>query len=845
MEPIHDPHPARGVPPPAEGELVVQNGRLAGARRPLALPLTFVGKAACCDIRLSMDGIAPLHCLIAAGPSGLLVRDLDSETGTLVNGERITTCPICDGDLLTVGPFQFRLRLAKGPGQDGQTGKAADDGEAAREKEALRIQTAAVAAQQVALAEEEARLQQRRGALEQQESQLATHLEDRRRRLLQVAEQAQTARTALQKERADYERHVEKVTTDLSQAQRELLEAQKKAQAERQRLIELRKRLKQRWHRHWAAERSVIRQREDALAAERRHLEKENDLIQQGKVELAQARLRFNGEVEIGKRQLQADRELFRQEQQHARERLANDLADLAERESSLAGRVAAVADAERLLDDEQYRWEKGLGLLKRETEGLENRIRNQRRKAVEQQQEIDRLEARLRGLQGEAAKAPLPPPAQIAAPAGPAVPAEGAVPGTALADSPAPDEQAAPAQPTEKVAAPKDASASSPVLAETSPPEPAPVAPPPVPSLPVPVESSANPFAEIEAALAEKEGRLREAEVALPRRVAMLERLVEELADQRLILSEQWQRLAGFHHEWHRERAVVQLALEAVAACLPARVEEVVARDRALQAAEDDLRRRHQEAVQLRHHLEGWKARLHIRESGWESERDRALVDVRGREELLQRHLAALVEVRQRWAKRRRKELELVRAERAACERLRQECAALRDELWQRGNALEEERRLLAQKTLALEQYRQFHVLKAADAAAAERRVERLRRRWVAQNANLVRATIAERQALQQEVARLEDRSTALHKQMESLTVREAGLAQRQTAWEEAQALAEFQQDKLRQELQSMQAQRDRYALHLIELQDEVERVARILLEEPELALTHAPQAA
>ncbi len=114
-----------------------------------------------------------------------------------------------------------------------------------------------------------------------------------------------------------------------------------------------------------------------------------------------------------------------------------------------------------------------------------------------------------------------------------------------------------------------------------------------------------------------------------------------------------------------------------------------------------------------------------------------------------------------------------------------------------------------------------------------------------MAQNANLIRATLAERQALQEEVARLEDRQTALHKQMESLTVREANLAQRQTAWEEAQALTEVQQGKLRQELQSMQAQRDRYALHLIELQDEVERIARILLEGPEPALSASAQAA
>jgi hypothetical protein len=284
---------------------------------------------------------------------------------------------------------------------------------------------------------------------------------------------------------------------------------------------------------------------------------------------------------------------------------------------------------------------------------------------------------------------------------------------------------------------------------------------------------------------------------------------------------------------------------LEALTAPLPLREEGVLARERALRAAEEDLRRRCEEAVQLRHHLEGSKARLHLREAAWESERDRALADLRGREQLAEKHLAAVAKLRQRWAKRRRQELDLFRSERAACEQLRQECAALREDLWRRGGAVEEEGRALAEKTLALEQYRQQYVVKAADAAAAERRLERLRRRWLTQNANLIRAAAAERQALQDEVARLEDRHTALHKQLESLTVREANLAQRQTAWEEAQALAEAQQAKLRQELQSMQAQRDRHALHLRGLQDEVERIARVLLEEPELLLADSPQAA
>jgi hypothetical protein len=338
---------------------------------------------------------------------------------------------------------------------------------------------------------------------------------------------------------------------------------------------------------------------------------------------------------------------------------------------------------------------------------------------------------------------------------------------------------------------------------------------------------------------------QLHEAETALERRAALLLRLAEELADQRRHLVEQWERLALAHHTWHQERLAASSALDALVVSWPAREEALVARRGLLEAAESDLRRRHQEAIHLRQHLEAWAARVRLRETSWESERDRLVADLRGREAVAEKHLDALVEVRQRWAKRRRQELDVVRAERAACEQLRQECNALREEWWRRGNALEEDRRLLAEKTLALEQYRQQYVVRAADAAAAERRVERLRRRWRTQNANQLRALAAERQALQEENARLEDRHTTLHKQMEELTVRETHLAQRQTAWEESQALAESRQAKLQQELQSMQGQRDRYALHLLELQDEVERIAGVLLEESEVPLSAPPQAA
>ncbi len=761
----------------------MQTGRHQGARRPLADPLTFLGRAPGCDVRVNVEGVNPLHCLIARGPAGLVLRDLDTEHGTLVNGQPVTTCTLREGDLIAVGAFQFRVHLPAGPAED------QGNGATEAEKEALRIQAAAVVAQQAALAEAEERIRQRRGTLEQQEGQLADHLEEKRRRLVQLTEHAQAARAAVQKERAEYDRHVAKVTSDLNEAQRELLESQQKTQVERERLLDLRRRMRLRWHRHWMAERAAVGRREEQLTTDRRALEKDAAQLQLDRADLRQVQLRFNGEAEVGKRQLQADRDALAQDRVRWEVQRAREQEDLAQRERAVAQRAAALADTERRLDDEKYRWEKARGRLIREAEGLDARIRNQRRKSIDQQQEILQLEARLRGLHAAVAEPSGQPPAVGGRPA-----PEGSIPVTVVT-----------------------------VVPGTFPPGPD-----------LPIVNSGN-----------EQAHLAESERTIARRATALIRLAEDLADQRLLLVEQWERLARIHEGWHEERQTVQAAVEAFTRALPAEEETLAARRQAVEAAEASLRCRHQETAKLRHHLEGWSARLRIREATWESERDRLLTDVRSREQLAEKHLTALVELRRRWAKRRRQELDVVRTERGACERLRQECATLRQDLWKHSTALEEERRGLAERALALEQYRQEFAIRMGDGAAAERRVDRLRRKWVAQNANLVRATAAERQILREEIARLEDQHLTLNKQMEALAVREAHLIQRQTAWEEAQALADARQGKLQQQLQSMQAQRDRYALHLRELQDEVERIARVLLEEPDAPPRPSGQAA
>jgi chromosome segregation ATPase len=91
---------------PAAGELVVCNGKKAGTRVPLVLPVTVIGRAAGCDVRLTAAGVADLHCLIAVTPAGPVLRAWQPDH-TLRNGTPATATLLQDGDELKVGPCVF------------------------------------------------------------------------------------------------------------------------------------------------------------------------------------------------------------------------------------------------------------------------------------------------------------------------------------------------------------------------------------------------------------------------------------------------------------------------------------------------------------------------------------------------------------------------------------------------------------------------------------------------------------------------------------------------------------------------------------------------------------------
>ncbi len=75
-------------------------------------PLTFIGRTPENQIRIYKPAVSRRHAQITETDAGWLLRDLSSENGTYVNGQRVTERLLADGDRVQFGTSRFVLRLA-------------------------------------------------------------------------------------------------------------------------------------------------------------------------------------------------------------------------------------------------------------------------------------------------------------------------------------------------------------------------------------------------------------------------------------------------------------------------------------------------------------------------------------------------------------------------------------------------------------------------------------------------------------------------------------------------------------------------------------------------------------
>ena len=96
----------------SEARLVLE--LIGDSRAPIELPrqgaMTLGSSATRADVALDGQGVAEIHCAIGRAKSGgWAIKDLGSDFGTLVNGERITQRKLEPGDLVVLGSRRLRV----------------------------------------------------------------------------------------------------------------------------------------------------------------------------------------------------------------------------------------------------------------------------------------------------------------------------------------------------------------------------------------------------------------------------------------------------------------------------------------------------------------------------------------------------------------------------------------------------------------------------------------------------------------------------------------------------------------------------------------------------------------
>src|SRR5208283_2516073 len=98
-------------------QLIVVRGKPEGKVIPLAGPKFKIGRGETCHLRPNSEQVSREHAEFTIESSAVIVRDLGSRNGTLVNGKALTTeaCQLKDRDLVQVGPLTFAVSIQDAP----------------------------------------------------------------------------------------------------------------------------------------------------------------------------------------------------------------------------------------------------------------------------------------------------------------------------------------------------------------------------------------------------------------------------------------------------------------------------------------------------------------------------------------------------------------------------------------------------------------------------------------------------------------------------------------------------------------------------------------------------------
>jgi pSer/pThr/pTyr-binding forkhead associated (FHA) protein len=77
--------------------------------------LVLVGRHPRCDVRLASCRVSRFHCCLSPDRDEVLVRDLASTNGTMINGQRAAAGRLRAGDELSIAHLRYRLEISREP----------------------------------------------------------------------------------------------------------------------------------------------------------------------------------------------------------------------------------------------------------------------------------------------------------------------------------------------------------------------------------------------------------------------------------------------------------------------------------------------------------------------------------------------------------------------------------------------------------------------------------------------------------------------------------------------------------------------------------------------------------
>ena len=98
--------------------LVVSNAGLAGAEHELVGDETLIGRNPTTDVTLLDESASREHAIVVRDEEtgSYTIEDLQSTNGTKVNGKRVRSATLSDGDEIQVGHTRLRFELRRDPG---------------------------------------------------------------------------------------------------------------------------------------------------------------------------------------------------------------------------------------------------------------------------------------------------------------------------------------------------------------------------------------------------------------------------------------------------------------------------------------------------------------------------------------------------------------------------------------------------------------------------------------------------------------------------------------------------------------------------------------------------------